>query len=428
MRNSHDYANPQNQRGDYYCNPDGSICVYRNICYSLDDELWHASGDPKNFPLLNDDNFTASHTLSKVKNRCNERFTPVPNGTFPNAEDMIFEEGPTYFVCCWVGHFGHIFVQMMVSAFHALVKMGFEDNILSGSIKYLIEYRGRDGRDLHGSKETAFQVFKFLTDDGNRVQYLSDLKEKATAEGKSSFCFEQLVVGMRFTDLAYPRFKGTFAPEAEVGMLDPLRNHLDELYPSTEEAVEFALSKTQTEASKRKIESLGLDYTPPRECTLTFLQRGGGRKRAITNFVDVMNATKTVFHEPKWKFQRVAFDDVRLMKQYLTVRNTMLFVSVSGTGSHLAMFLPDDAVSIEVHYNNTLKDVNAAICHVLPKLKCLSSNSHCPSTEPQEEDQWLERCKDGKVQVEIESFKEAIKVAKMELSDKCDMAMAKKVD
>ena len=274
-----------------------------------------------------------------MENACAVRFRPVPNGSFPDKEDMVYEEGTTYLVCCWVLHFGHVFVQMMVSAVHALVNVGFEDVLRSGSMKFLIDVKGKQPREgKHGTIETTSQVFQFVTGDAEKVQYLQDLETSATKQGKSSLCFERLIVGMRFTDPAYPRFHKTVAAEAEVGILDPLRNHLDELYPSTEDKVKFALSQTQTVASRKQTAKTAIvNSTLTRECTLTFLQRKGGHSRSISNFNQVMAATKSIFHEPKWRFQRVSFDGPMLMNQYLTIRNSMMFVSVSETGSHLAI-------------------------------------------------------------------------------------------
>ncbi len=409
--------------GDY-CSKDGSVCVYHNICYDIGGGLWHASVDPKHYPLLNDDNFTStSHSRKLVFSRCNERFTPISNGTFTiNEKDMVYFEGITYFVCCWTNHFGHILVQMMTSTIHALVKMGFENVFRSGSVQFLVDNRAPSN---HGSERTAWSVFEFITGDAHKVFSLQNLEHRAKARNRNNLCFERLVVGMRFTDLAYSRFDNNFAPEVEVGMLNPLRNYLNEFYPSTREAVELALSQTQTASSRKETKSLGLEHRPP-ECTLTFLQRkqmiGKPLVRAINNLDEVMNVTKMIFHESKWNIQRVSFDGPPLKSQYLTVRNTMLFVSASGTGSHLAMFLPEGAVSIEILYNNTLSIVNADICAVIPGLTCLSSKGKCPAERPRPNDD----CKLKNVKVDLESFTEAIKVAKTKMSNNCDMAIANK--
>ena len=138
-------------------------------------------------------------------------------------------------------------------------------------------------------------------------------------------------------------------------------------------------------------------------------------------------------------------DGPMLTNQYLTIRNSMMFVSVSGTGSHLAMFLPDGAVNIEIHYNNTLAPVNYGLCPVMSDLTCLSSDSYCPANIPA--DEATERnlkarrqsrakkfvrkivqsnCKHESVRVNVESFSRAIEVAKKKLSNSCDMALANK--
>mmetsp|Transcript_7873 Transcript_7873/g.11915 ORF Transcript_7873/g.11915 Transcript_7873/m.11915 type:complete len:457 (+) Transcript_7873:120-1490(+) len=406
-----------------YCNDDGSICVYHNICHDTNDDLWYTlSSDLKHFPLLNDLNLTEPNGISKQLDKCITRFTPLSRETHPDEEDILYEKETTYLVCCWISHFGHVFVQMLPSSIHAVVKAGFEKLFRSDSIKFLIDYKGKNVTTNHGNPRTPFDVFNFATHNPDNVVYLSELKDKAKSQSKTNVCFERLVAGMRYSSLVLPvllNLKDNLAGQLEADTLNPLRDHLDKLYPSTEANVRLALSNTRTGTDNYDIST----SLPPAECTLTFLRRVG-HSRAIENFDEVMNATKTVFHEDKWNIQSVSFDGPTLLDQYYTVRNTMLYVTVSGTGSHLAMFLPDGAASIEIHYNNTLEDVNKGICHAMPKLTCLSSMTHCPYKNGPKSSIDYE-CKQNDIKVNLGSFKEAIKTARKELSGRCDVPRKK---
>jgi len=44
----------------------------------------------------------------------------------PPRKDVLNFEGTTYYVCRRVNHFGHILVNMLVSYFHALSRIGLE--------------------------------------------------------------------------------------------------------------------------------------------------------------------------------------------------------------------------------------------------------------------------------------------------------------
>ena len=50
---------------------------------------------------------------------------------------------------------------------------------------------------------------------------------------------------------------------------------------------------------------------------------------------------------------------------------------MSGTGSHMAMFLAEGGNSIEISIGHKVK--NKYICDVFPNLKCLSTDSICSS-------------------------------------------------
>lgn len=145
-------ASDASKKDEDYCSEDGKVCAFHNICYNTSDQSWHTSSDPMTtttgddngnpYPLLNDMNYTKrSDSRKEPASHCNEHFTPRPNVPYPSDDEMIYEEGTTYFVCCWVNHFGHILIQMMVSAVHALDKIGLGDFLKSHKMNFLVDNR-----------------------------------------------------------------------------------------------------------------------------------------------------------------------------------------------------------------------------------------------------------------------------------------------
>lgn len=408
-----------------YCSEDGNICAFHSICYNLAGQLWHtssdrlpsSSGEENPYPLLNSLGGGA-HTSGQIgmhekHSHCNEYFVPQSNVPYPKAEEIIYKNGTTYMVCCWVNHFGHILVQMMVSAIHALDKIGLGKVLKSNDMNFLVDNRFTED---WGSNETILNVFKFIAGRRrpNGVMSLKDLNTEAKQNEKANVCFEKLVVGMLLDDLVYPR-NGLIAPGSEPGMLQLLRDHAEQLYPTTEESIQSALNETKfLSSNKEEDEKDPPSYSPPHECTVTFLRRKVASRR-ISNLDDVVRVTEEVFHEDKWNVRMVSFDGPSMVAQYLIVRSSMVLVSVSGTGSHMGLFLPDGGSSIEIVYSKGAKLVNRFICEVSQNLSCHSAESNC--TEGRE------LCKRKEVLVNIDSFKQTIENVKRDISSKCDNAM-----
>ncbi len=403
-----------------FCSKDGSVCAYHNICYDIKSGSWHTHTSAnfiKRFPLLNDSNYTKHSDNPRQKaSGCSESFMPQSSKRFPAKDEMIYHKGSSYLVCCWVNQFGHILLQMVASAVHALEWIGWKNHFRSNSINFLVDNRASS----FGSTKLVTDVFEFLTKKSNRVLSLQGLQEKAIEDGRDFVCFERLAVGMLHDDLVHGGPSKTYPPQATANMLLPIRDHLEEMYPMTKESVSVAVMETQYSSDEHEQElSLStfeetVTVAPP-ECTITFLRREAS-SRIMGNFADVMGVAEKVFNEPKWSIRTVSFDGPSLESQYLTVRSSMVLVSVSGTGSHMAMFLSEGGFSVEILYDVDQRMKNRHICHVSPNLSCITAHSTC-SDDPKV------NCKNAEfVDVDIESFKEAIENVKENISDKCDGA------
>ena len=79
-----------------------------------------------------------------------------------------------------------------------------------------------------------------------------------------------------------------------------------------------------------------------------------------------------------WAVDVVSFEGRSVAEQYDVIRRASLLVTVSGTGSHWAMFLGEGTGSIVIKSNGY--DVNEHICTILSSVFCLSVNSTAVNT------------------------------------------------
>ena len=145
-------------------------------------------------------------------------------------------------------------------------------------------------------------------------------------------------------------------------MLQPMKDHLAQVHPATKDDINNALRETLVAPSNNSLP----DSLP--SCTITILNRQANNRR-IGNLDKLIDIINEVFDRNVWHVQTVSFDHASMRSQYLTMQSTLLFISVSRTGSHLAMFLPVGAVSVELSFMEH-KMVNCGVCAVLSSLSC----------------------------------------------------------
>lgn len=354
------------------CTPNGDVCLYNHICYDVESEQWQSSQQIVGQPLLNNLGLNNRYEhqddqIHQAFGKCNEKFQPVHSDeekikviNMDSTEDILFIDGATYHVCCFFDHFGHTLMNLVLPAFHALVKIGFVKERLN-SIKYLLEDRTPFNRP-----DTAIRTFPFFAGSDEKVLLFNKLQDEAKVKEQRYVCFEQLVVGM-YHDSLVSLGGATEGNQMEVGMLQPVKDHLTKLYPTTPESIEFALNET--------LISVPTNSSKPPECTITLLKRQT-RTRAIVNIDETKKLIQNVFSPKFWNFQQVAFEGKSsFLSQYMTMQSTALFISVSGTGSHLSMFLPDGCVNLQVEYCKQEDYNNKFMCAVSPSLHCLTSSS-----------------------------------------------------
>ena len=401
------------------CTSNGEVCLYRNICYDLNTELWVTQNDLGEQPLLNNmgltnkDSIPEGNHLNVFHYSCNEKFNPVKittNFTSKPYDDqsVMKVQGTTYKVCSWTNHFGHILANLVVPTFHALDKIRIGDLSL---VKFLVDERNTRGK----RQNLALRVFDFFSKNMNKDKVISfkDLKEEGRSKNHTSICFEKLVVGM-YHDVAIHQVMASTSKTAfqrEIGMLQPMRNHLSNLYPASENAMKEALNTTLMSTPTRP-------NNPP-DCTITLLERKT-TLRAFTNLDETLQIIHTIFDPTTWNLQRVAFDDAPLESQYLTMQSTIMFITVSGTGSHMSIFLPDGGVDLEIKYWHTSR-VNDLFCGVSPNLHCLTTDAVGANGTD------FLAAKDGDVTIDVVDFKNVLQKAYHQLAMRCQIAMNEKV-
>lgn len=390
------------------CTADGDVCLYNNICYNIESDKWETTREVEGKPLLNNIGMNNKHEIPVghefyTHSQCNERLQVEQSAYEKIRKDKVhLVDGTTYHVCCWINHLGHTLMNMIIPAFHALDKIGMKNDL--GSIKFLLESR------VEEKLSAPLNMFAFATGDHEKVSMLSQLKQEAKESHKSHICFEKLVVGMSKDALIGVGIGDTGGVEqVEVGMLQSLKDHLDTLYPVNEKSIHVALQSTLLSSPTQPA-------NPP-DCTVTLLERKN-TKRGIMNDAETIQTIKEVFDPRRWNFQRVSFepDSSTFQSQYMSMKSTMLQISVSGTGSHLSMFLPDGGIDMEIKYHASNHN-NNIVCGVLPSL-------HCLTVDPVDvfgNNQTL--AQESDILVDLVKFKKALQLAHDQLSTRCRIAL-----
>ena len=427
------------------CTPNGEVCLYNHVCYNLDSsQRWETSngnvigGRPllNNIAMDNRQEVTKDSPWLYSYSQCNEQFQPVLLEEGIDATDtqrVLFVDGTTYYVCCWIDHFGHILMNMVAPAFNALTKFGIGQEEL-GRIKFLVHQR--TGM-LLDPLDSVWRLFSFVTGGGKqgngknekRVLSFNELRKEAVLNRKSHLCFEKLVVGMYDDSLIGVGIGDRLRhKQLEVGQLQSLRKHLRDIYPTSNENISAALEETLVSkpttiapiknSDKRKVTSTAGLISPP-ECTITLLERKPGTTRQIINRNETLQVIDEVFEPSMWKFRRVIFEpeDSSVLSQYMTIQSTMVQISITGTGSHMSMFLPDGAFDVQLKYAPNFHN-NDAICGVIPTINCFDINP--PEDFILNKD--YEILKEGNLQIDLKEFRTALQKVHDQLLPRCKIA------
>jgi len=405
------------------CSENGEVCIYHGICFDLNSKEWEVKTGTKNAsvfefdpPLLNNFGLNNLQILSSNSSHfqyssCNERFGPlkeINEEHHISEKDAIVTKGTTYFMCCWYPqHFGHILMNMILPSFNAFSKIGLGGDEIS-SMKFIIDPKTERSFPLVISSMVDF-ITGGLPD---RVLSFPALTRKAKEEGKKRLCFERLIVGMPNDSLIGVGVgDDPTTAKHEIGMLQPMKDELRRLYPFNMEDVNLALKETLVPSMSRLVP----DRLPG--CSITLLVRLGIDSRHIENQNETVGVINKVFDPNIWSLQTVTFDNASIKSQYFTIQNTNLFISVTGTGSHLAMFLPDGGASLEISFWNGHIN-NRKLCSVIPALLCYAA-PNIPKY------QTLVKAKRGSVMVDLEKFREKLLIVHEQLHERCTTSRGK---
>uniref|UniRef100_A0A061R0R4 Glycosyltransferase 61 catalytic domain-containing protein n=1 Tax=Tetraselmis sp. GSL018 TaxID=582737 RepID=A0A061R0R4_9CHLO len=178
----------------------------------------------------------------------------------------------------------------------------------------------------------------------SRVLTLPELKKEAREKHKSHICFEKFVVGMLDAHVLTNQHHPAPGPRAEVGMFVPLRRELHHYYPPVAPHV--------------------------RRCRALILERLGNRH--FGSLSKILRKARGAFTFG-WYVTAEMFEYLTIKQQYNIISKTDVLVSAGGSGSHLALFLPETSVSIVVETRGY--DVNENICKFASHMKCFAVKS-----------------------------------------------------
>jgi len=270
---------------------------------------------------------------------------------------------------------------MLLPAFHALGKFGLSDEL--PEMKYLLDFRfDKDTPDA------VIRWFDLATASHEQVLTLQDLIQRALAENKTHVCFERFVVGMMYDSLLhYDYHHGSVISHN----LETIRNEFSRLYPRSN--------------------------TRQNGCRLLILDRA--ENRFIVDVGRLLRlSAKTI--RGNWSMVVEMFEHIPLSHQYKIIAETDILITVSGTGSHWALFLPEGAVSIVIKSHN--RNVNDGICGHANHVKCFSVNSRRIEGDTAHEDLrdkgWIKK-KDWPVVLNYAEMKNALLGARQHLQSDC---------
>jgi len=388
-----------------------TVCVYEDICYNNNEDNWYI-GEGSNDPMLDSIkepellllNFKKEFVNDPRMLTCLDEFHPIPRKE--KKKSFMQMSGTFYYLCCWTPEFGHVLINMVFPAFHALSKL-FPQEVFS-SIQYVVKETERQTtRTERGFFALYYDVLEFFTGFKGKVFSFDQLIKKAREEGKEEVCFDQLAAGMFLDSLIWSRD----IPEYDIkeDLLVPMKDHVAQLYPLEHESLEKVLGETRVNGQSGET-----------ECNIAILERKNG-SRNMVNKDEVLDTIKNIYQDEKWNIQTISFDDVGLESQYLTMQNTKLFLSVSGTGSHMAAYLPDGAASIEIsvmYEEGKAKSVNEELCKVIPEVTCYV----CPPG-PNNITDWMEARFAKDIIVNIDELRHILYETHEELNDGCIQAV-----
>ena len=217
-----------------------------------------------------------------------------------------------------------------------------------------------------------------------------------------------------------------------------MREYLRGAYPVTNQKINAALKETLISSSWKSATAMttGIlkefdsndtstitttsDILVIPECTITLLERKeAGTSRQIANHNETVQLIEEVFNPTKWNIQRVSFEgESSTFSQYMTIQSTIAQISVTGSGSHMSMFLPDGGVDIELKVHPKIHN-NEAICAVVPTITCYDIN---PINAGGLESKGFVELKHGNVTVDLKELKVALKQAHDQLWPRCSIA------
>ena len=198
-----------------------------------------------------------------------------------SPEKVNFVSGTSYFLCCWVNHFGHILMDMMLPSFLSI--RSFDHNI--SSVQIIVDNRFTF---KWGSNSTVLKLLQNLSPTRPILDISAGVHH---AENFSPMCFEKLIVGLGNTNFIHP----TKPENTSATDLRAFRDHLLRLHVKS---------------------------TPRNICKIFILQRPSMRR--FHNIEDIVARTKA--NNSSWNVEVGHFDKVPFFYQMEKISNADIYL------------------------------------------------------------------------------------------------------
>lgn len=318
-----------------------SHCRFRkSVCFDFPDRTWFTASIP--YQGWTNVSRNVLNMGRKPFDSCDSPFVPQlidPSNSSSlldqAIEDGLLLAGKTIYVCMWIMHFGHALMDMLYPSFELLKTFGYDN------VTILVDY---DPKMVGGANISNVQLLSLL---GN-VIHLEQLKSSQPA------CFQDFLVGMK-----------------QHGIYGN-KDHFGEGYT---EFRDYVFSRNGISVSQVA-------------CKISVVSRENDRR--LINEEALLFSLEKQFSSD-CTIKKLIFEHMALIDQIKEISDTTIMISVAGTGSHHAIWLPDNGTDILLLHPGNI-NVNLKICQH-SKHKCFRSQTYLedgpvnPNSQVEFEDQ-----------------------------------------
>lgn len=295
-------------------NSEFKTCLFSNFSVCFANGQWYSVEQSEPISVV------ARHPWeNNVHDKCDEPVRFEARSKLRSSVSVRIS-GTTAYVCEWTDHFGHALVQFLVPLLVAIGRV----NARLDDFKVLID-----------DKWQAPAALKVLSVVSKEIVRLSSLPRHIPV------CFENFLIGFELTS--------------------PIVNNFLQWHDSVD------LSSLDLRRARDLVLSLANMPQSSRTCVVTIVDRSSRRMINLGAVVASVRATGC-------NADVIRFDQISVAEQIAIVHRSTALVTVVGTESHFALFLPDNSCAIHVQHSH-MWDVNQIVCDRASWLRCMKTKS-----------------------------------------------------